>query len=73
MAYPASRAGCVPSLPADHTFVVQFRASSDVGAGGSGRAEHLVSGAASSFASWAELQRFVEQVLDEPHAAGHTH
>ena len=53
-----------PSLPSDHAFVVQFRAQtlapspSDMG-----RVEHVVTGRATHFASWAELQAFIEQTL----------
>jgi hypothetical protein len=51
-------------LPANRAFVVQFQ----VTAPGSteavhGRAEHMVSGKATHFASWAELEVFIEQVL----------
>ena len=56
------------TLPADRTFVVQFRASQD-SAIEDGRVEHLVSGMAAKFETWAELRGFVEQVLvrqDEP-------
>jgi len=48
-----------PSLPANRTFVVQFRAERVAG-----RVEHLVSGQSSRFDSWRELQGFVERVLE---------
>jgi hypothetical protein len=51
-----------PSLPADHAFVVQFRADATP-AEGVGRAEHLVTGVAANFTSWPELRRFVDTVL----------
>ena len=55
-----------PSLPADHAFVVQFRAG---GAGAesheAGRVEHLVSGHTTRFQSWAELQGFIRRMLAE--------
>ena len=51
-------------FPAQRAFVVQFATSvpgeSDAPLG---RAEHLVSGKATHFASWPELQAFIEQVL----------
>jgi hypothetical protein len=54
------------SLPADRSFVVQFRAPPRPGQPGlpcAGRVEHLSSGAAARFGDWATLRRFVEQVL----------
>jgi hypothetical protein len=51
-----------PTLPADRTFVVQFRASPDQTTE-DGRVEHLVSGRAARFDTWAELRDFVEHVL----------
>jgi hypothetical protein len=55
-----------PSLPANRTFVVQFRLAEAKGrALFTGRVEHLVSGQASHFQSWAELQEFIAQVLAE--------
>lgn len=53
-----------PRLPANRAFVVQFQ----VTAPGSpeavhGRVEHMVSGRATHFASWSELEAFIEQVL----------
>ncbi len=50
--------------PAQRAFVVQVAQPT---LGGEnvplGRAEHLVSGQATHFASWAELEAFIEQVL----------
>ena len=58
-----------PRFPADRAFVVQVAVAElgmpDVPLG---RAEHVVSGKATRFASWAELVVFIEQVL----AAGET-
>ena len=53
-----------PRLPANRAFVVQFQAA-EPGAPDAphGRVEHMVSGKATHFASWAELQAFIEQVL----------
>jgi hypothetical protein len=50
------------SLPANRAFVVQF-ADAQGGSGDAGRVEHLVSGRASHFDSWAELRRFVDDRL----------
>jgi hypothetical protein len=51
-------------FPAQRAFVVQVAAPEpgepDVPLG---RVEHLVSGKAAHFASWTELQTFIEQVL----------
>ena len=51
-------------FPVQWAFVVQVAApepgKSDAPLG---RVEHLVSGKATHFASWAELERFIEQVL----------
>ena len=58
----AASPSAAPSLPADRTFVVQFRASAGRTAE-DGRVEHLVSGLAAKFATWAELRDFVEHVL----------
>ena len=53
-------------FPAHRAFVVQLAApkagESDVPLG---RVEHLVSGKAAKFASWTELQAFIERVLAE--------
>jgi hypothetical protein len=56
--------GDQPTLPADRAFVIQFGCPTaedmliEVG-----RVEHLTSGAATHFATWPELRRFVEQAL----------
>jgi len=53
-----------PSLPADHAFVVQFRAQPDATPlPCEGRVEHVVSGQATHFVSWEQLVKFIEQVL----------
>jgi len=52
-----------PSLPADHAFVVQFRPGAGPVGPERGRAEHLVSGTAAMFTTWAELRQFVERAL----------
>lgn len=53
-----------PRLPANRAFVVQFAAAAPGGTGAvHGRAEHLVSGQATHFSSWGELEAFIEQVL----------
>jgi hypothetical protein len=52
-----------PTLPADRTFVVQFRAVPRHAPEPRGRVEHLVSGIAARFDTWDELRGFVEQVL----------
>lgn len=53
-------------FPAQRAFVVQVAAfepgESDVPLG---RVEHLVSGKATHFANWPELQAFIEQVLTQ--------
>jgi hypothetical protein len=62
---PASRDR--PRLPADRSFVVQFRGSRSAPLiGPTDRVEHLISGVAAEFATWPELRRFVERVLDGP-------
>lgn len=51
-------------LPADHAFVVQFRARATRSPVHSqGRVEHLVSGQATHFDSLEQLLRFIEQTL----------
>jgi len=55
-------AGREPPLPADHAFVVQFRAAAGRF---EGRVEHLVSGQATHFDSREHLLRFIEQVLSQ--------
>lgn len=53
-----------PSLPANHAFVVQFRAqAAREPQSWAGRVEHLVSGQATHFESWEDLQQFVARVL----------
>lgn len=60
----------VPLLPSQSAFVVQFRVETDVERRHSrGRIEHVVSGRATSFRSWRELQAFVNQVLIEVFSA----
>jgi hypothetical protein len=55
-----------PRLPANRAFVVQFQAATPGSMNGPhGRAEHMVSGKATHFASWAELEAFIEQVLTQ--------
>ena len=53
------------SLPAERSFVVQFRAGTAAGRDGpwSGRVEHLVSGRAARFEDCATLREFVLAVL----------
>lgn len=53
-----------PSLPTDRAFVVQFRVQAEATPPRyEGRVEHLVSGQATHFSSWEDLQRFVEKML----------
>ena len=56
-------------FPAQRAFVVQV-AVAELGVPDTplGRAEHVVSGQATHFASWAELVAFIEQVLAEEEA-----
>ena len=55
-----------PTLPSNRAFVVQFRASqTDTSIPSTGRVEHVVSGQATRFQSWEDLQQFVEKVLTE--------
>jgi hypothetical protein len=52
------------ALPANRAFVVQFRASEESSAGVvGGRIEHLMSGSAKRFDTWAECGEFVEKTL----------
>jgi hypothetical protein len=53
-------------FPAQRAFVVQV-AAPEPGESEAplGRVEHLVSGKATHFASWPELQAFIEQVLTQ--------
>ncbi len=54
----------VVALPANRAFVVQFEgAPSGQEVPLAGRVEHVTSGHRARFASWKELQRFVEQQL----------
>jgi hypothetical protein len=66
---PDPDAGSTVSLPADRSFVVQFRPRSggEVGPPQAGRVEHLVSGRAARFDDWTALRRFVEQILLDEH------
>jgi hypothetical protein len=53
-----------PPLPTDHAFVVQFRAHTPgQPLRWDGRVEHLVSGQATHFSSWDQLQQFIARVL----------
>ena len=53
-----------PTLPSNRAFVVQFRSSvADTTLQDIGRVEHVVSGQATHFDSWQDLQRFIEQTL----------
>jgi len=57
-------------FPAYRAFVVQVAvAEPGVPDGPLGRAEHVMSGQATHFASWAELAAFIEQVLAAGEAA----
>jgi hypothetical protein len=64
--YPSSQS----RFPAQRAFVVQVAVPepgvADVPLG---RAEHVISGTATHFATWAELVAFIEKVLaqEEPH------
>ena len=52
------------TLPANRAFVVQFEgAPAGQAAPLAGRVEHITSGRRARFASWEELQRFIEQEL----------
>ena len=54
------------TLPSNRAFVVQFRVSqADTSIPSTGRVEHVVSGQATRFQSWEDLQRFVEKILAE--------
>jgi hypothetical protein len=69
----SSTANLAPHLPADRTFVVQFRATPaeaerDLD---HGRVEHLVSGQAARFDTWNDLHAFVEHVLVDAEPSGH--
>jgi len=52
------------ALPANRAFVVQFQgAAAGQAASLAGRVEHIISGRRMRFASWEELQCFIEQEL----------
>jgi hypothetical protein len=52
------------ALPTNRAFVVQFRSLGEATLlRYEGRVEHVVSGQATQFQSWEDLQRFIEQVL----------
>ena len=54
----------VSSLPTNRAFVLQFRSQEEVTPlRCEGRVEHVVSGHATHFQSWEELQKFVERIL----------
>jgi len=53
-----------PPLPTDHVFVVQFQSQGRDHTGRyAGRIEHVVTGRATHFQSWAQLKAFIIQVL----------
>ncbi len=53
-----------PTLPSNRAFVVQFHtATRQTHEQYAGRIEHLVSGQATHFESWEQLQGFIEQML----------
>jgi hypothetical protein len=55
------------SLPADHAFVIRFRADTGFARGHvNGRIEHVVSGRGIRFASYDEMLGFIRRVLEEP-------
>lgn len=55
------------SLPADRSFLLQFRARRPGGGDGpSGRVEHVESGRSAHFDDWSDLHRFVEETLGDP-------
>ena len=54
-----------PTLPSIRAFVVQFAAETRDESGVRGRVEHLASGHATRFDSWARLREFVEGCLEE--------
>ncbi len=57
-----------PALPTNRAFVLQFHAQADaMSPRDQGRVEHLASGQATHFQSWAELREFIEQVLASVH------
>ena len=57
-----------PTLPSNRAFVVQFRvATEQTPEDCAGRIEHVVSGQATRFDSWEQLQRFIEEMLARVH------
>jgi hypothetical protein len=55
------------SLPADRSFLLQFRACRRGERDGpSGRVEHVESGRSAHFENWAGIRRFVEETLRDP-------
>jgi hypothetical protein len=58
------------SLPSDRAFVVQFAAERRDDGAVRGRVEHLASGRAVRFASWAQLREFLEDRLADAAASG---
>jgi hypothetical protein len=53
-----------PTLPADRAFVIQFRSAGPAATDREqGRAEHVVTGAATHFGDWHQLRAFVESIL----------
>ena len=58
-------APAAPTLPSIRAFVVQFAAETRDERGVRGRVEHLASGHATRFDSWARLREFVERCLEE--------
>lgn len=63
-----SSPGQQPGLPADHAFVLQFRAGAGADRAGpwAGRVEHVVTGRAARFEDWAALRAFIEHTLSRP-------
>ena len=56
----------MPTLPADHAFVVQLqRGTALTPEVLQGRVEHIVTGQGAGFTSVAELRAFIEQALTE--------
>ena len=55
-----------PTLPSNRAFVVQFRIRVEQSSGDcTGRVEHLVSGQATRFDSWEDLQQFIQEMLTQ--------
>jgi hypothetical protein len=56
-------------LSVHRAFVVQFRAETDAARGRVvGRIEHVTSGQVAAFQSWAEMQAFMAQILNQVQA-----